>query len=161
MDLSRVFSPEVVLVPLRAASDDDALRQLVERLVAAAGLSAPGRILERLTEEASLRATLVGNGAGIVHSRLEELASPVAALGVLAPGKSLHLGATLKFVVDVIFLVLSPVEPPEPHLELVAAIAALVRDEATLNLLRRSANANEAIATLAYVGGNSAGRRAR
>ena len=121
---------------------------------AAAGLTAPERILERLTEETSLRATLVGNGAGIVHSRLEELSRPVAALGVLAPGRSLHLGATLQFVVDVIFLVLSPVEPPEPHLELVAAIAALVRDEAALNLLRGAGDAAQAIETLTYTGGN-------
>lgn len=156
MDLSRVLSPEVVLVPLEADSDDDALRQLVERLVAAAGLGAAERIVERLTEEPTLRATLVGNGAGIVHTRLEELTHPVAALGVLAPGRSLHLGATLQFVVNVIFLVLSPVEPPEPHLELITAIAALVRDEAALNRLRGAADPAQAIATLAAAGTNAA-----
>ena len=148
VELGRVFSSDVVLVPLRASSDDDALRQLVERVVAAAGLEAPERILARLTEEPALRATLVGHGAGIVHSRLEELTHPVAALGVLAPGESLHLGATLQFVVNVIFLVLSPVAPPEPHLELISAIAALVRDEQALDRLRSSADAAEAIATL-------------
>lgn len=158
MELSRILTPEVVLVPLAAASDDDALSQLVERLVTAAGLSAPERILARLTEEAALRATLVGNGAGIVHTRLEELSHPVAALGVLAPGRSLHLGATLQFVVDVIFLVLSPVEPPEPHLELITAIAVLVRDEAALNLLRGAADAAQAIAALAAAGGGAPGR---
>ena len=158
MNLSRVLTPEVVLVPLAAASDDDALSQLVERLVAAAGLSAPERILARLTEEAALRATLVGNGAGIVHTRLEELSHPVAALGVLAPGRSLHLGATLQFVVNVIFLVLSPVEPPEPHLELITAIAVLVRDEAALNRLRGAADAAQAIAALAAAGGGAPGR---
>ena len=41
VELGRVFSSDVVLVPLRASSDDDALRQLVERVVAAAGLEAP------------------------------------------------------------------------------------------------------------------------
>ena len=158
MDLSRVLAPEVVLVPLEAASDDDALRQLVARLAAAAGLSAGERILERLTEESALRATLVGNGAGIVHTRLDELTHPVAALGVLAPGRSLHLGATLQFVVDVIFLVLSPVAPPEPHLELIAAIAALVRDEAALDRLRGAADAAQAIAALGQAGSNAAGR---
>ena len=152
MDLAWVFSVDAVLVPLRARSDDDALRQLVERLVAHSGLTNPHRILLQLTEEAALRATLVGHGAGIVHSRLDELSAPVAALGILAPGESLHLGATLQFVVDVIFLVLSPVEPPEPHLELVAAIAALVRDSALLDRLRASGDAHAAIATLAAIG---------
>ena len=118
------------------------------------GSARPERILARLTEETSLRATLVGNGAGIVHSRLEELSRPVAALGVLAPGRSLHLGATLQFVVEVIFLVLSPVEPPEPHLELISAIAALVRDEAALKLLRGATDPTAAIATLTYAAGN-------
>ncbi len=152
MELARVFSVDVVRVPLRARSDDDALRQLVECLVADAGLTDPNLILQQLTEEAALRATLVGHGAGIVHSRLDELAAPVVALGILAPGESLHLGATLQFVVDVIFLVLSPVEPPEPHLELVAAIAALVRDAALLNRLRACSDAHAAVSFLAALG---------
>lgn len=158
MDLSRVLSAEVVLVPLEAAGDDDALRQLVERLAAAADVGPAERIVERLTEESALRATLVGNGAGIVHTRLEELTVPVAALGVLAPGRSLHLGATLQFVVNVIFLVLSPVEPPEPHLELITAIATLVRDEAALNRLRGAADPAQAIAALKAADANPAAR---
>lgn len=158
MDLSRVLSAKVVLVPLEAAGDDDALRQLVERLAAAADVGPAERIVERLTEESALRATLVGNGAGIVHTRLEELTVPVAALGVLAPGRSLHLGATLQFVVNVIFLVLSPVEPPEPHLELITAIATLVRDEAALNRLRGAADPAQAIAALKAADANPAAR---
>ena len=39
-------------------------------------------------------------------------------------------------VVDVLFLVLSPHEPPEPHLETVAQIANLVRDQSALDRLR-------------------------
>ena len=153
MDLARVFSPAAILVPLRARSDDDALRQLVERLVASAGLTDPDRIMYHLTEEAALRATLVGHGAGIVHTRLEALQAPVAALGILAPGASLHLGAGLQFVVDVIFLVLSPVAPPEPHLELVASIATLVRDPVQLNRLRAAGDASAAQAALAGFAG--------
>ena len=149
MDLARVFTPAVILVPLRAHGDDHALRQLVERLVASAGLRDPDRVMRHLTEEAALRATLAGHGAGIVHTRLDTLAAPVAALGILAPGESLHLGAGLQFIVDVIFLVLSPVAPPEPHLELVASIAALVRDPAQLNRLRGAADARAAMAVLA------------
>lgn len=143
-----MFSPAVILVPLRARGDDDALRQLVERLVSSAGVRDPDRIMHHLTEEAALRATLVGHGAGIVHTRLEALDAPVAALGILAPGAPLHLGAGLQFVVDVIFLVLSPVAPPEPHLELVASIAALVRDPVRLNRLRAAGDAHAAMASL-------------
>lgn len=149
MDLARVFSPAAILVPLRARSDDDALRQLVERLVTATGLSDPDRVMQHLTEEAALRATLVGHGAGIVHTRLDALDAPVAALGILAPGESLHLGSGLQFVVDVIFLVLSPLSPPEPHLELVSSIAALVRDSVQMNGLRAAADAHDALAALA------------
>ena len=152
MDLARVFPPAAILVPLRAVSDDDALRQLVERLVVATGLRDPDRIMQHLTEEAALRATLVGHGAGIVHTRLEALDAPVAALGILSPGESLHLGTGLQFVVDVIFLVLSPVRPPEPHLELVSSIAELVRDPVRLNGLRAAADALGAIAALAEFG---------
>ena len=148
MNLEQVFSPDLILVPLRARSDDDALRQMVERLVAAAGLTHPDRIMRHLTEDAALRATLVGNGAAIIHTRLDTLAAPVAALGILATGESLHLGVGLQFVVDVIFLVLSPVVPPEPHLELVASIATLVRDPVRLNRLRAAGDPQAAVAAL-------------
>ena len=141
MDLARAFSPAAILVPLRARSDDDALRQMVERLVAATRLGDPDRIMRHLTEEAALRATLVGHGAGIVHTRLEALDAPVAALGILGTG--------LQFVVDVIFLVLSPARPPEPHLELVSSIATLVRDPVQLNGLRAATDADHALAALA------------
>jgi len=149
MDLARAFSPAAILVPLRARDDDDALRQLVERLVVATGLGDPDRILQHLTEEAALRATLVGHGAGIVHTRLDALEAPAAALGILAPGQSLRLGTGLQFVVDVIFVVLSPLSPPEPHLELVSSIATLVRDPVQLNGLRAAADAHAALAALA------------
>lgn len=152
MNLARAFSPAAILVPLRARDDDDALRQLVERLVVATGLGDPDRIMQHLTEEAALRATLVGHGAAIVHTRLEALDTPVAALGILAPGESLHLGTGLQFVVDVIFLVLSPLSPPEPHLELVSSIASLVRDPVPLNGLRAAADAHDALAALAEFG---------
>ena len=76
----------------------------------------------------------------------------MAALGILAAGESLHLGAGLQFIVDVIFLVLSPVAPPEPHLELVASIAALVRDPVQLNRLRAAGDVRGTVATLAEFG---------
>ena len=149
MQLTDVFTPDVVLVPLRASNDDDALRQLVMRLVATTHLGGPEAVLARLAEESSLRATLVGHGAGIVHSRLEDLQHPVAALGVMRGGDSLHLGESLQFVVDVIFLVLSPLEPPEPHLELVSEIATLVRDQVAMNGLREALNPTAAVECLA------------
>ena len=151
LNLVQVFSPELILVPLRARTDDDALQQMVERLVASAGLTHPDRIMQHLTEDAALRATLVGNGAAIIHTRLDALDAPAAALGILAPGESLHLGAGLQFVVDVIFLVLSPIVPPEPHLELVASIATLVRDPARLNRLRAAGDPQSAVAALGAV----------
>ena len=104
-------------------------------------------MLDRLLHEPVLRAALVGHGAAIIHSRID-LPHSVTALGVAPPGTSFRFGGGFRYVVSVIFLVLSPPEPPEPHLELVSAIASFVRDSQALDGLKAAASPEQAVRAL-------------
>ena len=64
-------------------------------------------------------------------------------------GTSFRFGGGFRYVVSVIFLVLSPPEPPEPHLELVSAIASFVRDSQALDGLKAAASPEQAVRALA------------
>ena len=105
-------------------------------------------VLDRLLHEPVLRAALVGHGAAIIHSRIDGLPRSMAALGVAPPGTSFRFGGGFRYVVSVIFLVLSPPEPPEPHLELVSAIAGFVRDSQALDGLKAAASREQAAQAL-------------
>ena len=148
VNLSEFIPASRILAPLRAESDDEALSRLVAAV--ADDLEIPGAagVLDRLLHEPVLRAALVGHGAAIIHSRIDGLPRSMAALGVAPPGTSFRFGGGFRYVVSVIFLVLSPPEPPEPHLELVSAIASFVRDSQALDGLKAAASPEQAAQAL-------------
>ena len=150
MDLGTYIPAAHIIAPLRAENDDEALNRLVTKVVEHTNkFSTTSKILEQLRTESVLRAALVGHGTAIIHSRIEDLPESVTTLGIAPPETSFRIGNSFRYLVSVIFLVLSPTEPPEPHLELVAAIANFVRDTELLSALKSSRSAEEATNTLA------------
>ena len=148
LNLSESIPASRILAPLRAESDDEALSRLVAAVADDLEIPDAAGVLDRLLHEPVLRAALVGHGAAIIHSRIDGLPRSVAALGVAPPGTSFRFGGGFRYVVSVIFLVLSPPEPPEPHLELVSAIAGFVRNPQALDGLKAAASREQAARAL-------------
>ena len=148
LNLSESIPASRILAPLRAETDDEALSRLVAAVADDLEIPDAAGVLDRLLHEPVLRAALVGHGAAIIHSRIDGLPRSVAALGVAPPGTSFRFGGGFRYVVSVIFLVLSPPEPPEPHLELVSAIASFVRDSQALDGLKAAASPEQAVQAL-------------
>ena len=148
VSLSDYIPASRILAPLRAESDDEALSRLVAAVADDLEIPDAAGVLDRLLHEPVLRAALVGHGAAIIHSRIDGLPRSMAALGVAPPGTSFRFGGGFRYVVSVIFLVLSPPEPPEPHLELVSAIAGFVRDSQALDGLKAAASREQAAQAL-------------
>ena len=147
-NLSEFIPASRILAPLRAESDDEALSRLVAAVADDLEIPDAAGVLDRLLHEPVLRAALIGHGAAIIHSRIDGLPRSMAALGVAPPGTSFRFGGGFRYVVSVIFLVLSPPEPPEPHLELVSAIASFVRDSQALDGLKAAASREQAAQAL-------------
>jgi mannitol/fructose-specific phosphotransferase system IIA component (Ntr-type) len=148
LNLKESIPASRILAPLRAETDDEALSRLVAAVADDLEIPDAAGVLDRLLHEPVLRAALVGHGAAIIHSRIDGLPRSVAALGVAPPGTSFRFGGGFRYVVSVIFLVLSPPEPPEPHLELVSAIASFVRDSQALDGLKAAASPEQAVRAL-------------
>ena len=148
LNLNESIPASRILAPLRAETDDEALSRLVAAVADDLEIPDAAGVLDRLLHEPVLRAALVGHGAAIIHSRIDGLPRSVAALGVAPPGTSFRFGGGFRYVVSVIFLVLSPPEPPEPHLELVSAIAGFVRDSQALDGLKAAASPEQAARAL-------------
>ena len=135
MYLKSVFHSGVIGASIKLNSDDDVLAYLVEKLVNGNDLKDIESITNLLMEESALRASLVGHGAGIIHSRWDSLDKPIGSLMVLKSGESVSLGEQVKFKVRVVFLVISPYEPAELHLDLISSIALLVRTKGVVESL--------------------------
>lgn len=84
-------------------------------------------VLERIEERETLGSTGFGRGVAIPHARLESLARPVAAFFRLE--NPVDFASSDGMPVDCVFGLLSPEQAGATHLQALAAISRLMRDE--------------------------------
>ncbi|GMM61415.1 PTS sugar transporter subunit IIA [Novosphingobium pituita] len=84
-------------------------------------------VQERIEERESLGSTGFGRGVAIPHARLEHLARPVAAFFRLE--EPVDFEAADGMPVDCVFGLLSPEQAGAVHLQALAAISRLMRDD--------------------------------
>ncbi len=84
-------------------------------------------VLERVEERETLGSTGFGRGVAIPHARLEGLARPVAAFFRLE--NPVDFASSDAMPVDCVFGLLSPEQAGATHLQALAAISRLMRDE--------------------------------
>ena len=84
-------------------------------------------VLERIEERETLGSTGFGRGVAIPHARLDALARPVAAFFRLE--SPVDFASSDGMPVDCVFGLLSPEQAGATHLQALAAISRLMRDE--------------------------------
>jgi mannitol/fructose-specific phosphotransferase system IIA component (Ntr-type) len=137
--------PECLRVPLRVYDKGEAIWELVHTLHAAGRIENPGKVLGIIMERERQGGITLGKGIAIPHGRLGELEKPVVAMGILPEDQPIAFGGPVDEPVEIIYLVLSPAEPPELHLEVLAAIARFLEDRDARVLLRHAKNHEEAM----------------
>ena len=99
---------------------------LADRFGAVYGLD-PAHVLERLAEREALGSTGFGRGVAIPHARIGGLARPVAVF--LRLQKPVDFAAADGTPVDCVFGLLSPDQAGAVHLQALAGISRLMRDD--------------------------------
>jgi PTS system nitrogen regulatory IIA component len=112
---------------IRADSKPAILEALADRFSRVYGLDAV-EVLERIEEREKLGSTGFGRGVAIPHARVPGLKRPVSVCFRLE--NSVDFDAADGLPVDLIFGLLSPEQAGASHLQALAAISRLVRDEA-------------------------------
>jgi mannitol/fructose-specific phosphotransferase system IIA component (Ntr-type)/Kef-type K+ transport system membrane component KefB len=143
--VSQVLPPDLLRVPLDVSSKGEAIWELIRTIQQAGFIDNPGRVLETILERERQGGVTLGDGIAIPHARLPELKRPVVALGVLPPDRPIQVGGAGDRLVDIIYLVLSPPEPPGLHIQVLAAIARLLRIKEAREGLRRAKDPQEAM----------------
>lgn len=144
MRLTEVLRPEHVIAPLRVDTYRAGVMALVQRLVESGAVVNPER-LERLTSEDRVRDVVhVGDRVLLPHLRTDAVERLVVAMGIApVPFRAAH--GVPDATEQVIVLVLAPPAAANHYLQMVAALARALRQDATVDRLVAAASAEEAL----------------
>lgn len=133
-----------VLISARVADKRQALELAAEQLGFCYGLD-PDAVLDRLLDREAQGSTGFGRQVAIPHGKVDGLAQPVAVLIRLE--RPIDYGSVDSLPVDLLFALLSPEAAGAMHLQALAHISRITRDEKILAKIRGADHA-EAIYAL-------------
>lgn len=109
----------------------------------------PAEVLERILEREALGSTGFGRGVAIPHARISGLGRPVAVF--LRLERPVEFAAADGMPIDCVFGLLSPDQAGAVHLQALAGISRLMRDDRTHTQLLAAADADSLYALLVNV----------
>ncbi|WP_164118504.1 PTS sugar transporter subunit IIA [Sphingorhabdus sp. Alg239-R122] len=139
---------EAVLTGAQVSGKTQLLELLAEKFSQCYGLDRAS-CLDCLDERERLGSTGFGRGIAIPHGKIEGMEMPVAVFVQLA--RPMDFDAVDKLPVDIVFALMSPVSGGSIHLQALASISRLSRDEKTVSSLRGVKGHDAAYAVLASV----------
>jgi PTS system nitrogen regulatory IIA component len=144
MDINIAMLPQAVAL-IRASDKADVLAQLADLFAAAYGVDREA-VLEGLEQREALGSTGFGKGVAIPHCRSNEVRRPT--LAVMKLETPCNFAAADAAPVTLVFGLVSPEQAGATHLHALAAISRLLRDEAKLQNLLETCNAEALFALL-------------
>lgn len=128
MALHEYCTPEAILPDLDAADKEDAIRQLIDALVASKALTAKQgtAIGKEIIDRERQATTGIGNGVGIPHARSKHVDRVFLSFGRIDTG--IDYAAVDGERVRVLVLLISPKDSTDEHLAAMKAIVGIVRD---------------------------------
>ncbi len=133
MGLSEFLSPDAVVLNLHASCKREALSLLADKAASLTGRPA-GAIRQALMEREQLGSTGVGRGVAIPHGKIEGLGEMIGLLAKLE--HPVEFEAVDDQPVDLVFVLLAPVDATAAHLKALAKVSRLLRDERVREALR-------------------------
>jgi CBS domain-containing protein len=142
--LTDFLQREHILLPLEAESVPSAVRALVQRMVETGAVAHPER-LERLTSDERIRDVIhVGERVLLPHLRTDAVERIVVAIGV-APQPLREVQGGGQGTERIVAVVLAPPDAAQVYLQLVAALARVLRTEGTIDHLLSATSPDEVL----------------
>jgi len=143
MKLHGLLSEDLIIPDLKSITRDEVLQEIVKFLKSGDRISRDKDLYNKLIQREDLGSTAIGDGVAIPHCRLKGVKSPLVVLGIShqgvdfdsLDGKPSHL----------FFLVVSSPDNPSLSLQILAAIAQLVRKASALHRRVLEARSRKAI----------------
>ncbi len=144
MTVSEYFTKQTVFLQLEASEKKAALRQMLEALATSGGVKAGDTdfFLRKFMDREKLGSTGIGRGMAIPHVKSDRLAkAPIIAIGVSEVG--IDFNAIDAEPVHTVFMILSPKDQAEAHLEILRGISGLARGRDFFRHIRRVKTSEE------------------
>ncbi len=145
MQLSDIISSHAVLPALKVSSKRQLLQELAEEGARVSGLN-PQLVFETLLKRENLGSTGLGQGIAIPHGKFKELDRVHGLFARLA--QPVKFEAVDDMPIDLAFLLLAPESAGADHLKALARISRLLRDQAIVEKLRGTREAESLYAIL-------------
>ena len=140
-----ITRPGAVNPAMHVAGKKPLFHDLAAMAAKAHGLDA-GEVLELLTERERLGPTGFGGGTAVPHARLPDLDRVVGAFARLS--HPVDYGAIDGAPVDLVYLLLSPVDAGAAHLKALAHVSRMMRDKSCVAKLRDAGSSDAIVALL-------------
>jgi mannitol/fructose-specific phosphotransferase system IIA component (Ntr-type) len=148
MKLTDIVHTQAIVPQLRAKDRDEAIRELVASLIASSATdeaSAPG-LIEKLLDRERKGSTGFGRGVAVPHVKHRSVTAIRAAIGISQGG--IDFNALDKQPVYTVFLLLSPEDRPEEHLQAMETIFKNLSKDTFRRFLRQSSSVEGVVALL-------------
>ena len=148
MKMMEIIAPGAVVAKLQGATRDDVIRELIDALVKS-GAAAPAirdELVARVLDRERKGSTGFGRGVAVPHVKHPSVTKMSAAIG-LAP-RGVDFNSLDKQPVFSVFLLLSPEDRPEQHLQAMEVIFKNLSKDTFRRFLRQAGTNDEVTALL-------------
>jgi fructose-specific phosphotransferase system IIA component len=148
MKLREIVVEKAIVPNLAATKRDDAIRELLDALVASGKVSAEMRdqFAKAIIARENKGSTGLNHGIAIPHTKTPTVKKPLAAIGVSRAG--VDFNSLDKQPVYSIFLLVSPEEKPELHLDAIQAIFSHLSKDQFRRFLRQASTVKDVVTLL-------------
>lgn len=130
MNIHNLLTQDMVIPELKGTERDEILKEMVSFLKKRDRITKEKDLYEKLVQREKLGSTAIGNGVAIPHCKMKGVKNPIVMLAVSKKGVNFHsLDGKPSHV---FFLVVSSPDNPSLNLQILAAIAHLVRKAKSL-----------------------------
>ena len=130
MKIHNLLTHDMIIIDLNSEDRDSLLKELVGFLKERNRVTKEKELFEKLLQRENLGSTAIGEGVAIPHCKIKGIKSPIVVLALSKKG--VDFLAMDKKLSHIFFLVVSSPENPSLNLQILAAIAHLVRKGKTL-----------------------------
>ncbi len=148
MKLREIVVEKAIIPNLVAVKREDVVKELLDALVASGKVSADMRdqFAKAIIARENKGSTGLNHGVAIPHTKSAAVHTPMAAIGVSRGG--VDFNSLDKQPVYSIFLLLSPEEKPELHLDAIQAIFSHLSKDQFRRFLRQASSVKEVLTLL-------------
>ncbi len=125
MQVHTLLSPDLILLNLKATTVEEVLREISRFMEKRGAIKNGKKLYQRLIAREKLGSTALPGGIAVPHCKMEELDSPILSLAISPQG--VDFNSPDGKLTHIFFAAVSPISPPNLHLQVLAAIAKLAR----------------------------------